>query len=344
MSGRLILKSLEGEDFRWDAYVKGHPDGSVYHGLGFKRAIQAAYPHRAVYQYVERDGEIQGLLPAFISGSPWFSRALVSVPVGVEGGILASDPEAANRLREGAREIMEREGLAYVEYKSRRPLFQGLPTEDQRYFGFETVLLADPEAQMAKLSRDCRRLVRRAEAAGMEGDWNREDLAAFYDLYSLSLRNLGTPMFPKAFFEACLREMPETDLFSVRLHGRIVAVVMSFYFGTTMLPFFVGSLPEARALGVNNFVYAAMLKGGHARGYRRFDFGRSKAGTGALAFKRSFGMAPIPLAYQYELRPGSPLPSINPQNPKYQRAIALWKRLPVGLSQRLGPWFSRRLP
>jgi FemAB-related protein (PEP-CTERM system-associated) len=187
--------------------------------------------------------------------------------------------------------------------------------------------------------------LRDAERAGLRADLNRTDLEPFWDLYALSLRNLGTPMFPKELFIACLEEFPrDCDILTVRENGRILGAVMNFYFEQTILPFFAGTLPEARDVGINNYVYWVMLEGGYARGYRRFDFGRSKVGTGAFKFKEHFGMKPVPLEYQYDLVSVSELPNVNPTNPKYKRAIEAWQRLPVPVTKLIGPFLSRRLP
>lgn len=329
----------------WDAYVRRHPAGTFYHLVGWRRVIERAFHHAPHYLYAERDGVVVGVVPLFAAGKKPFSRALVSVPLGVGGGVLADDPEAALLLRHGARAIAEREHLAYVEYKSEKKVFDDLPTKDDLYFGFNQELFPDRERQHAAIPRKTRAVLREAERARLRTDFNRVDLEPLWDLYALSLRNLGTPMFPKELFIACLEEFPrECDILTVRENGRILGAVMNFYFEQVMLPFFAGTLPEARDVGVNNYVYWVMLETGYARGYRRFDFGRSKKDTGAFKFKEHFGIAPVALEYQYDLVTVSELPNINPTNPRYKKAIETWQRLPVPLTKLVGPFLSRRLP
>jgi len=79
------------------------------------------------------------------------------------------------------------------------------------------------------------------------------------------------------------------------------------------------------------------------RGCTLFDFGRSKIGTGAYRFKKYWGFEPQPLDYEFVLRKAREIPDTSPLNPKYRRAIALWKRLPVALSMRLGPLIAKNL-
>ena len=347
MSAPLALFTLDDpRDPRWDAYVRAHPEGTFHHLLGWRRVIERAFSAEPHYLYAARDQKIAGVLPLFASGGRPFTRALVSVPVGVSGGVIADDDEAAKLLQGGARAIAEREEFPYVEYKSERARFSDLKTKGDFYFTFRQELFGDRDAQLKAIPRKTRAMIREAERCGLTGTFNRDDLDPFLDLYALSLRNLGTPMFPRELFVALLEEFEprEVDFMTVREAGRILGVVMNFYYGETMLPFFAGAVPEGRDVGLNNYLYWAMLEQGYDRGFRVFDFGRSKADTGVFKFKKYMGMEPIPLQYQYDLVAADELPSFNPTNPKYKRAIDAWRKLPVELTRMIGPIIQRRLP
>jgi len=108
-----------------------------------------------------------------------------------------------------------------------------------------------------------------------------------------------------------------------------------------VLPYYGGGLAEARSLAANDFMYWEVMRRAAERGYRWFDFGRSKAGTGAYSFKKNWGFEPEPWTYEYYLRAGGEIPEINPLNPKYRYFIAAWKKMPVGLAKRLGPLIVR---
>jgi FemAB-related protein (PEP-CTERM system-associated) len=336
---------MDVPDRRWDDYVHRHAEGTFFHQLAWRRVLERAYSNPSYYLYTEREKRITGVLPLFESGGRPFTRALVSVPVGVSGGALADDAESAQLLEEGARAIAERERLTYVEYKSEKARFPDLTTKRDLYFTFRQELFGDREKQLSIIPRKTRATIREAERSHLKASYNRDDLDAFYDLYALSLRNLGTPMFPKELFAASLEELPQhCDIVSVRQTGRIIGAVLNYYYQDVMLPFFAGTVPEARDVSINNYVYWYMLETGYERGFRIFDFGRSKANTGAFHFKKHFGMEPIPLEYQYDLLGAAELPNVNPTNPRYQRAIESWKKLPVGLTKMIGPMISRRLP
>jgi len=340
----VAIFELENEfDPLWDDYVFGHPKGSFFHLLSWRRTIRKTYGHKAKYFYARRGDEWVGVLPAFVVGGRPFPKALVSVPIGVSGGILASDHEASELLRCAAKSFAEKEELEYVEYKSEEKIFDNLATKSELYFTFHQELFDNREQQLKCVPRKPRAVIRSAERAGLLGTYNRTDLDAFYDLYTLSLRALGTPAFPKSLFDNALEEC-RSAFVTIREAGRIIGVVMNFYYQETMLPFFAGTVPEARGVGVNNYIYWYMLETGYDRGFRLFDFGRSKADTGAFKFKKNMGMTPRPLHYQYELIGGGELPEVNPNNPKYQKAIKAWRRLPLPLTRFIGPLIQKRLP
>jgi len=93
----------------------------------------------------------------------------------------------------------------------------------------------------------------------------------------------------------------------------------------------------------NVLLYWTMVRYAIGRGYERFDFGRSKAGTGAFAFKKNWGFEPEWLEYEYHFRTGETMPDKNPLNPKYRLFIETWKKLPLPLANLIGPWIIRGL-
>ena len=135
----------------------------------------------------------------------------------------------------------------------------------------------------------------------------------------------------------------EADILTVRHAGRPVASVLSLYFGGAVMPYWGGGTAEARTWRANDLMYFALMRHARERGCRSFDFGRSKLGTGAFAFKRNWGFTAAPLAYATRAADGAAPRQINPLSPKYRLQVATWKRLPLGLANRLGPCIARGL-
>jgi FemAB-related protein (PEP-CTERM system-associated) len=158
------------------------------------------------------------------------------------------------------------------------------------------------------------------------------------------VRNLGTPVFPKAYFAHLLDTFGDAcRILTVRHGSEPIASVMSLLFRNEILPYYGGGSLDARRLAANDFMYWELMKCASEWGCTLFDFGRSKKGTGSYAFKKNWGFVPEPLFYEYRLFGTEVLPQVNPLNPRYQLMIAIWKRLPLALANIVGPWISRNL-
>ena len=110
-----------------------------------------------------------------------------------------------------------------------------------------------------------------------------------------------------------------------------------------MLPYWGGGTFAARVLRANDRMYFELMRHARGRGCDRFDFGRSKTGSGAAAFKKNWGFDPQPLSYARWHAPGVPERDTDPTSAAHAGRIALWKRLPLPIANRIGPMIARGL-
>ena len=172
-----------------------------------------------------------------------------------------------------------------------------------------------------------------------------EELPGFYEVFSVNMRDVGTPVYSRKFFEEALRTFPESTRICTVYHQH-EAVASGFVVGfrdTLEIPW-ASSLRKANRLAPNMLLYWSVLKYACESGYRVFDFGRSSPDAGTYRFKEQWGARPLPLHWHYWLARDGELPEINPANPKYQMAINVWKRLPVSLTRLIGPSIVRNIP
>ncbi len=328
---------------RWDAFVAAAPQASFFHRAGWQPVLERSFRHKSYFLYAEAAGEIQGVLPLVHINSRLFANGLISTPFCVAGGPVAVDAAAYAALDDHALALMARLGADFPEYRSPVQPHPGWAQKTGLYAGFAGPLLADEAANLAAIPRKQRAVVRKALAGDLDAGLD-DGIEPFYRLYAESLRNLGTPVFAKAYFRH-LREIfgADCEILTVRRAGRPVASVLSFYFRDKVLPYYTGALAEARRLGANDLMYWHLMRHAVGRGPTRFDFGRSKEGTGPYAFKKNWGFTPTPLTHEYKLRAGQAVPDVNPLNPKYRLFIKLWQRLPLALANRLGPHIVRNI-
>jgi FemAB-related protein (PEP-CTERM system-associated) len=155
----------------------------------------------------------------------------------------------------------------------------------------------------------------------------------------------GTPPLPRRYFEALQRVFGrDAEVLTVLdANGAALSSVFTFYFRDEVLPYYAGDRVDARELAANDFKYWELMRRACERGYRVFDYGRSKRGTGSFDFKKNWGFEPEPLHYEYVLFRGDRIPENNPLNPKHRAFIGLWRRLPIPIANRLGPLLVRGL-
>ncbi len=91
------------------------------------------------------------------------------------------------------------------------------------------------------------------------------------------------------------------------------------------------------ALSPNTFMYFDHLRWAGANGYRSFDFGRSKKGSGPFEFKRHWNTAERQLPYEVVLVRRKELPNFSPANPRFDLAVRMWRLLPLPVTRVLGP-------
>jgi FemAB-related protein (PEP-CTERM system-associated) len=167
----------------------------------------------------------------------------------------------------------------------------------------------------------------------------------FFALYADNVHRHGTPPLPKRYFEALLKSFDrDSEVLTItEPGGSAVSSVLSFYFRDEVLPYYAGDVAAARDLAANDFKYWELLRRACERGLRIFDYGRSKRGTGAFAFKKHWGLEPTPLAYEYWLYRRDSIPEHNPLNPKYRVLMALWRKLPIPVANVIGPHLVKSL-
>jgi len=159
------------------------------------------------------------------------------------------------------------------------------------------------------------------------------------------MRDLGTPVYPRALFEQVAAQFPDrARVFIARLQGRPIAGSVALTFAGTLLVPWASSLREYRQLCANMLQYWTMMEHGIAQSCHTFDFGRSSVGAGTHHFKLQWGAVESPLFWEYPLVAGNEPPDHGPSNPRFNLAIDAWKRLPMWISNRIGPIVVRNIP
>ncbi len=337
------VRGLEARDAeRWNAFVERNDEATFFHRAEWSSVLERAFGHRPHYLLAESGGSIRGILPLGRLKSRLFGNALISTPFCVYGGVVAEDERVEERLTAAARELAERLDVDYLELRNLRRRQPDWPCKDL-YVTFRKAIEPDPEANLRAIPRKQRAMVRKGIRAGLVGEPDR-DVERLFAIYSESVRNLGTPVFPRSYFRVLKEVFGEAcRVLTITQDGRALCSVMSFYHRDEVLPYYGGGRAEARAVAGNDFMYWELMRRSCEEGLRLFDYGRSKREVGSYRFKKHWGFEPQPLFYEYHLVRASEVPDVNPLNPKYRFFVETWKRMPLGLTRVVGPWIARNL-
>ncbi|MEH6756862.1 MAG: FemAB family XrtA/PEP-CTERM system-associated protein [Parasphingorhabdus sp.] len=344
---RILDHEDQNELARIEKFVTGHAEGTAFHRPAWILSVSKACGHEWRYMLAEdADGELQAILPLNLIHSALFGRALVSSGFAVGGGILSLSDHATQILADAVWSFAETHSFPTVELRGGPTPCDDWQNKEGVYAGFVTDLADNDENQLLAIPRKQRAEVRKGLknelVVRIGGD--AEDRADHYRVYAESVRNLGTPVFPKALFDEFLDGFgADADILTVLSDGKPVASVLSLYHDGAVLPYWGGGSFEARRLRANDVMYYALMNHARERGCSRFDFGRSKVGTGAYSFKKNWGFEPNPLSYAIRTADGKEARDVNPMSPKYRMQVALWQKLPLSLANRLGPIIAKGL-
>jgi FemAB-related protein (PEP-CTERM system-associated) len=342
----MVIREFVASDVaNWDSFVRKHPNGSPFHLTAWRQCIEETFGYRPVYLLAEEQGQLEAVLPLFEVNNLLMGRVLLSSPFSVYGGVLANSAEAKAAMATYLREFANKRSVQYVELRN--------SAEDQclgfsqvsRYVTFLQQIGADEEKLLAAIPRKTRYMVRKALKHAFESRETHE-LASFFDLYTQSLRRLGTPAFPKRHFENIMRLFgKEARITEILLEGRVVSTVLSFTFGDQILPYYGASDPAYNEQSPNNFMYFDLMRRAGVEGFKVFDFGRSKKeGSGSFDFKAHWGMEMRELPYEYLLVKRKDLPHFSPSNSGFSLAIQMWQKVPLPITRAIGPWLLKLVP
>jgi len=308
--------------------------------------FQSAMGHESFALEATFGGQTFGFLPLVHVSSFLFGRFLVSLPYLNSNGAIALSTDVQVKLVERAVGLAEELEVKHLELRHERPVDHAdLTAELTTKVHMRLDLPRSAEKLWKNLDAKVRNQVRKVEKGNFSAAWGGADrLDEFYDVLSVNMRDLGTPVYSKRLFAEILAAFPEQAEICVMKDGLkpVAAALLLHGWGTTEVPT-AASLKSYNPSCVNMLMYWQLLKRSIERGQKQFDFGRSTTDGNTFRYKKQWGATPSPATWQYAVKDGE-TPSLRPDNPRYGRAIRLWQKLPVKLTQLIGPPIVRGIP
>jgi len=329
----------------WQRFVATQPHATIYHDARWAELIKNTFGHTPYYVTCENeDGELSGVFPTIHMNSRLFGSFMVSLPYVNYGGPLSSSAAVEHMMMQHAAELAATMDCEYLEARDTHQRGDWLTKQHK-----VTMVLPLPDCDEAldkQLGSKLRAQVNRAARENLLFQFGGVELLdKYYKVFSTNMRDLGTPVYNKAFFRNILETFPEAANIGVVLHNNkpVAAGFLLGYRDKLEIPW-ASSLRRANPLGVNMYLYRNILRTAIEGGYQYFDFGRSSKDASTYKYKKQWGAIEHPLYWHYWMSSGDELPELNPNNPKFKLAVNVWRRLPVAIANRIGPQVVRNLP
>jgi len=340
----ISVHAFDGSVQEWDSFVEKVERSTFCHLGGWREIVTDVLGHQCLYAVASNDtGVWEGVLPMVRVKSPLFGHYLVSMPFLNYGGPIGS-PVAEAALTQHALAQARRLDVDLLELRSRTHLSAAPPATIRKI----TVLLdLPPEPEVLwheRFRAKLRSQIRRPQKDGMVTQFGLEQVEPFYEVFSRNMRDLGTPVLPRGFFERLSALFPDAVVFGVVYRrDEPVAAGCGFVWQDEFEMTWASALRKYSAQAPNMLLYWAFMENMVARGIRVFNFGRCTSGSGTHRFKRQWGGMDVPLPWiQWTPRNVGTTPS--PERPLFHLAATAWSHVPLALANRVGPLLAKNLP
>jgi len=319
---------------------------NLYHDYAWMIIIEETFHQKCFYLICENsEKKISGVLPLVQLNSFIFGNYMVSMPYFNYGGVCAESGEARDLLVDAGIDIAGKVGAKHIEFRQQEPLGNGMPVKTRKA-SMRLCLPDDPRQLWNSFPSKLRSQIRGTEKKGLIAKiGKKEGLDDFYTVFSINMRDLGTPVYPKSFFENILDKFSDNAWICTVYKGN-VPLASGFLLSSKNgieIPW-ASSIRKFNHLSPNMLLYWNCLEFSCQSGYSVFDFGRSTSGEPTYKFKEQWGATPVQLNWHYWLKNGKSIPEISPANPRYELAIKIWKKLPLPVTRILGPRIVKNLP
>ncbi len=340
-----IIPADKIEDSVIDDYVENHSHSTPYHFSCWRRLISSLFRHEDMsIVAINQSNQLKGYLPLIRLKSMLFGDFVVSMPYFNYGGPIADNKEIETRLVDSAIETAQALNLEHIEIRELKKRTD-LITKQEKVSMIRR-LPKSTETFSKELGTKLRAQIQRSKIEQPQIKIGKQELIHdFYKVFSTNMRDLGTPVYSKEFFFRVLDAWYEkTHIVVVYINQEAVACALLLGYKEMLEIPWASALKKTNRSGINMFMYWNILNFAIENNYEFFDFGRSSKHSGTFNFKKQWGAEPFQNYWNYWLPKGEELPEINPNNAKYKLLISTWKKLPLIISNTIGPSIVKNIP
>jgi len=270
------------------------------------------------------------------------------------GGILADDEQPEIALLSEAIKLGERLKVDNIELRHLKAISSLNPTNSTNPINYITkthkvrMLLKLPDSKeglLKSFKSKLRSQISRPQKEGMNAVVGGVELLDFfYEVFSINMRDLGSPVHSKKLFKQIIHEFPKNIKIGIVKYQNIaVTAGLIFCFRDTIEIPWASSLKQFNRFSPNMLLYWKLMEYACDQGFEYFDLGRSSPDEGTQRFKEQWGAKPFPLYWHNIILNGQPARNNESEKSKYVTAIRYWKKLPVPVSNIVGPLIRKHI-
>ena len=330
----------------WNEFVIKHKLSLPSHNPAWLKAIELSFGHNS-FILCARDthGNIIGGIAITEMKSFLFGHFGASTPYLNYGGPLTEYFNVAKKLTQELKNVCNKLNLSHIEIRSLTPNLAPNPSNKK-----VSMLLKLPTSNSEldkNLGSKLRAQLKKADENFFSFSIGKENLFSdFYAVFSQHMRDLGTPVYSKKWFLTILNYPNLAARIIIVYHkGRPVSCAMVIAHRNILEIPWASTLKSANKLNANMWMYRKILEVAIQENFDFFDFGRSTKEAKTHKFKKQWGSLEVQ-HYWYFISDHNDrnLTELNPDNPKLKLLINLWKKLPIFLSNFIGPKIVRGIP
>jgi serine/alanine adding enzyme len=356
---RNVIEKTYGHKTYYLAAIKDVPSkpSSIQHP-----ASSNQYPVTSI-QYPASSIQFVGLLPLVHLKHFLFGNSLISMPFVDMGGILADDEETEQAFLLHAIKLGRKLGATTIELRNAQPLSclnstnSTDSTSPSNPINPISVAMRSHKVRMLldlpntsdillkSFKSKLRSQIRKPMKERLTTRIGRNELMGdFYEVFSINMRDLGSPVHSINLMRHVLEEFPA--------HAKIVVVYgndcpmacgLIVGFKDVLENPWASSLRKCSHLSPNMLLYWSMLEYACKNGFARFDFGRSTPGEGTFKFKEQWGAKPAELHWYYIPLKGQQISDESTEKSRFESFITCWQKLPVPVTRLIGPMIRKHV-
>ncbi len=292
-------------DRRWDAFVAGHPQSSVFHSTNWLAALKAVYGYESIVVTTSAPtGPLTNGL-VFCRVKSWLTgRRLVSLPFSDHCDPLIGSADELDALLVHMKQQVTKEKWKYFEIRpiSYEPAGNTELSRFVTYYFHSLNLRPGIDQLFHNLHKDCvQRKIRRAERERLEYEEGASEdlLQKFYHLLVMTRRRQYLPPQPLGWFRGLVAAFGK-DL-KIRLaskDGIPVASILTLSHKKTMVYKYGCSNVAFNNLGGTALLFWKTIQDAKERGFEELEMGRSDIDNhGLVAFKERWGASRKSISY-----------------------------------------------